>query len=785
MNDVSIPLLEERVLVLAPTAADAALSQSLLADAGMACHVCADLCGLCRAYGEGAGAILLTEEVLGASDSHCLLDMLHEQPAWSDVPILLLTSQGADSPVAVEAMEQLGNVTLLERPVRLNTLVSTLRMALRARRRQYELRNQVEAVRSSEGRLRVTLTSIGDAVITTDIRGRVTSLNPVAESLTGWPQAEAQGQPLEAVLRIIEEQSRQPVENPATKALREGQTVPLGNHTLLIAKNGTERPIDDSAAPIRDEQGTVSGVVLVFRDITERRRSEKQDADRLAAARFLASIVESADDAIITKSLDGTIQTWNAAAQRLLGYTAEQAVGRNITLIIPDDRLDEEREILTRLRAGQKIEHFETVRRRSDGQPIHISLTISPIKDEAGQVVGASKVARDITDRKQAEERIYGLMTELKDADRHKDEFLAMLAHELRGPLASLRNMLEFMKRADDNGNLLQQARDTMERQLRQMERLVDDLLDMSRISRNKLELRLERVELASVVHQSVETCRPLADCANQQVTVTLPPEPIHLHADPVRLAQVFNNLLTNSCKYTEPGGKIWLTAERHGSDVVVKVKDTGIGIPTDKLASVFEMFSQVQSALKRSQGGLGIGLTLVKRLVEMHGGTVGVTSEGSGKGCEFTVRLPLLVESPQDQKRPDSARRPQAAGLRILVVDDNRDSAASLAMLLKISGNETATAHDGIEAVAAAESFRPDVALLDIGLPKLNGHEAARRIREQPWGKSMVLVALTGWGTEEDRRQSKAAGFDHHMVKPVDFTDLMKLLAERQPTPV
>ena len=494
-------------------------------------------------------------------------------------------------------------------------------------------------------RLRTTLASIGDAVISTDTEGRITNMNAVAESLTGWKNEETTGQPLDSIFRIVNEETRQPVHNPATKAMKEGVIVGLANHTVLIAKDGTERPIDDSAAPIRCKEGEIVGCVLVFRDVTERRRLEQQQGEQLAAARLLAAIVESSEDAIITKSLDGIIQSWNAAAQRLFGYTAEQAVGRNISLIIPDDRLDEEREILTRLRAGHRIEHLETVRLRSNGQPVHISLTVSPIKDEAGRVVGASKIIRDITDRKETEERVYRLMADLKDADRRKDEFLATLAHELRGPLAPLRNMLEIMKRADGNGELLQQARDTMERQLGQMVRLVDDLFDVSRITRNKLELRMERVELASVIHQSVEACRPLAESANHEVTVTLPPEPIYLHADPVRLAQVFDNLLNNSCKYTEPGGKIWLTAERQGSDVVVKVKDTGIGIPTDKLASVFEMFSQVHSALQRSQGGLGIGLTLVKRLVEMHGGSVGVISEGPGRGSEFVVRLPVLIE--------------------------------------------------------------------------------------------------------------------------------------------
>ncbi len=384
----------------------------------------------------------------------------------------------------------------------------------------------------------------------------------------------------------------------------------------------------------------------------------------------------------------------------------------------------------------------------------------------------------DITERRRIER-------ELREADRRKDEFLAMLAHELRNPLAPLRNMLEIMKRGNGHAGLIEEARAMMDRQLGHMTRLVDDLLDVSRISQGRIELKREWVLLASVVYQSVEACRPLAECANHEVTVSLPPEPIHLHADPVRLAQIFGNLLNNACKYTEAGGRIGLSAElasggRQSPEVVVKIKDSGVGIPADKLDIIFGMFTQVDRTLERSQGGLGIGLTLAKRLVEMHGGSVQAFSEGTGRGSEFVVRLPVLLDKQRMQQpaEPTGNEQPAPPARRVLVVDDNTDSAASLAMLLKLAGNETYTAHDGLEAVKAAERFRPDVVLLDIGLPKLNGRDAARRIREQPWGTNMVLVALTGWGQDEDRRRSQEAGFDHHMVKPVDYADLNRLLA-------
>jgi signal transduction histidine kinase len=401
-----------------------------------------------------------------------------------------------------------------------------------------------------------------------------------------------------------------------------------------------------------------------------------------------------------------------------------------------------------------------------------------PILDERGEILEWFGTASDVTARKVAEERLQQLAADLAEADRRKDGFLAILAHELRGPLAPLANMLQIMKSADGDRELMWKARETMERQLWQMVRIVDDLLDVSRITRNKLELRKERVELASIIYQAVEACRSLAEGARHEVTVTLPDEPIHLVADPARLVQVFSNLLNNACKYTEPGGHISLTAQRREKDVIVKVRDTGLGISPDKRASIFDMFTQVNQSLDRAQGGLGIGLTLVKQLVEMHGGSVEATSDGLGLGSEFIVRLPALFGAPAASPAgPRSAASHALSGRRILVVDDNLDSAATLAMLLGFSGHELATAHDGLEAVEKAEHFLPEIVLLDIGLPKLNGLDAGRRIREQPWGKKMVLIALTGWGQEEDRRRSQDAGFDAHLVKPVDFTVLNSLL--------
>jgi len=625
---------------------------------------------------------------------------------------------------------------------------------------------------------RITLRSIGDAVITTDTQGCITYINEVGESLTGWSHKDALGQPLERVFQIVNEVTRLPVESPATRALRQGIVVGLANHTVLIQKDGKECPIDDSAAPIRNELGYVSGCVLIFRDVTAQRLVEREKANQLLTARLLASIVESSNDAIISKSLDGIIQSWNAAAERLFGFTSEEAIGRHISLVIPPDRLAEEEEIIASLRTGKRIEHYETERVRKNGQHIEVSLTISPIKDGSGNVIGASKIARDITERKRIEHDLQKLATDLANADRRKNEFLATLAHELRNPLAPMSNMLEVIKRAGTDGEIIKRAHETLERQLGQMVRLVDDLLDLNRITHDRLELRRSEVELSTVIQQAVEVARPLIDAAGHKLIIDLPDEPIYLNADRARLAQVFGNLLNNSSKYTRPHGTITLSEKRTDGEVVVTVKDTGAGIPQDKLASIFDMFMQVDGTAERSQGGLGIGLTLVKRLAEMHGGSIEARSAGEGQGSEFIVRLPVVSE-PATVSQPGPAIEPEPAPQRqILIVDDNRDSADSLAMLLEITGNKTYMAHDGEEAVEAIEKHRPEVVLLDIGLPKLDGHEVCRRVRQQLWGKDIVMIALTGWGQEDDRRKSEEAGFNGHLVKPVDYDKLLDLLS-------
>jgi signal transduction histidine kinase/CheY-like chemotaxis protein len=413
------------------------------------------------------------------------------------------------------------------------------------------------------------------------------------------------------------------------------------------------------------------------------------------------------------------------------------------------------------------------------------------------EYLGHVGMSLDVTERKQFEDA-------LSEADTRKNEFLAMLAHELRNPLAPLRNSLEILRRlvaleassaadaatpsesldarARNSGGAIESVVQTMERQIGQLVRLVDDLLDVSRISRGRVELRRERVELASVMQYAIEAARPLFENMDQELTVTLPLRPVYVQADPTRLAQVVGNLLNNAGKYTNRGGRIWLTVEVAGAaprcTAVIRVRDNGIGIDAEQLPRIFGMFVQVDTSLERSGSGLGIGLTLAKTLVEMHGGTVDVRSAGVGQGSEFIVRLPCMADDVVSAV-PPATREPLAVTTRrVLIVDDNRDSADSLATLLRLSGHETRAAYDGLEAVEAAITFRPHAILMDIGLPKLNGYEAARRIRERSMDADLVLVALTGWGQESDRRRSEEAGFDAHLVKPVDDGILTRLLA-------
>jgi PAS domain S-box-containing protein len=493
-----------------------------------------------------------------------------------------------------------------------------------------------------------------------------------------------------------------------------------------------------------------------------------------------AAILESALDAVITIDDLGNIIEFNPAAEKMFGWTLPEALQKTLMeLIVPSSPKENYRQGMARFLAageGPALDRrLELTGVRSDGAEFPIELAVTRIPFSGPPMF--TGYIRDITDRKRMEDELRGRANELLAADQRKNEFLATLAHELRNPLAPIRNGLQVWRLSEHDPELMEQAREMMERQLAQMVRLVDDLLDLSRVSRGTIELRRECVELSRIIEQAIETSRPAIDQAGHHLTLDVSNSPTYVNADLIRMAQVFSNILNNAAKYNEPGGQIHLSAYREGDDAVVQIKDDGIGIPSDMLPSIFDTFTQVNRKLERSQSGLGIGLSIVKTLVEMHDGTVEATSDGIGKGSEFIVRLPVvlsIVESPGDVLEPV---RPSGQR-RVLVVDDNRDAAISFAMMLRVMGNESKTAYDGLEAIQVAATYRPDIMFIDIGMPNLNGYETARHIRAQPWGKTMVLAALTGWGQDDDRRKSEEAGFDYHLVKPAEPSVVKTILS-------
>ena len=541
---------------------------------------------------------------------------------------------------------------------------------------------------------------------------------------------------------------------------------------LSYRYGGTRHVIAEYVPHVRAD-GVVDGFFALVTDVTEQKRAE-------AAQARLAAIVETSGDAITSISLDGTFLTWNAGAERLFGYEPAEAIGKRLELVVPAERSAEEREILERVTAGEVVGPYDTVRRSKDGRSVEVSVTVSPIRDASGEVVGASKVDRDIAGRLASERALRDSEQELREADRRKDEFLATLAHELRNPLAAVNSATELLVSASAlTPEQLDHTAGTVQRQVATMVRLVDDLLDMSRISRGALELRPARVTLMPIVEEAVASARPWIEARRQTVEVSGPSGPLEIQGDSVRLVQVLLNLLSNACDYTDPGGRIEVRVGQEEGDAIVAVRDTGVGIAPEKLDSVFEMFIRLQSP-GRGQAGLGIGLTLSRQLVQMHGGTLRAASDGPGSGSTFTVRLPL-AGSRREPPRPEPSRdrdgeRPKGSR-RVLVVDDNADAADMLAILLTAHGHVVRTAYDGRGALAEVAAFAPDAILLDLGLPDVNGVEVCRTVRAEPGGEELLVVAVSGWGQEEDKRRTAEAGFDAHLTKPARIEEVTRVL--------
>ena len=560
---------------------------------------------------------------------------------------------------------------------------------------------------------------------------------------------------------------------------RKSRELGIANRALL--SEVTERR--QAQAQLRELNETLERRVTErTQALMERKKIEEVAREQLRASeQFNQSLMDSTVDCIQVLDLDGGLLHMNSRgmAQMEIGDFAAHS-GRPWWSLWPDAERETLRSAVTQACAAGTAS-FTVLRPMADGTPKWWNVSVSPIRDAlSGQVVRLLAVSRDVTEARQTEEI-------LREAGEKKDKFIATLAHELRNPLAPIRNAVNLLRRRELADPQVAWCRDVIDRQVAQMTHLLEDLLDVSRITRTKLMLRREPLELAKVIEQAIETAQPFVDEAGQALTVTLPPAPVVLNGDLTRLAQVISNLLINAAKYTAAGGNIGLTAQREAGAVLIKVKDNGIGIAAEHLPHVFEMFGQVRSALEHSQGGLGIGLSLSKGLVEMHDGEIRAYSKGLGKGSEFVVRLPVASALPAPAEPAADRSAPAAKKYRIVVADDLRDSADSLQLLLQAMGHEVQVAYDGEQALGAVEAFAPDLAFIDLGMPNVNGYQACRRIREQPWGQRVVLIALTGWGEENDRRRTREAGFDHHVVKPLDPTTLEALIdtLEQQPSGV
>ncbi|HKI37080.1 MAG TPA: response regulator [Gemmataceae bacterium] len=749
--------------------------------------------GLGRIRAGGIDLVVLDQNLPGGVNGLDLYRQMKE--AGFSVPAILVTAFD-DEAVVLQALRAGVNDFVPKTHDYLDYLLPAIERVLKEARVERQLAE-------SQALLAGVIDSALDAVLTVDEDGRVALFNPAAEQTFRCAAAEALGRPVQRFLPAWPGSAGDGDPSRAsyrwdTEGLRaDGERLPLELAVSRAEANGRRR------------------WTCIARDVTERRRAEEErarlireqaarvEAERTSAAlraseqrlrsqhRWLEGVLNLMPvPLLLIEPVTACVLFANRAADGLAGgsfprgrpadeyhlvYHCTDAGGRRI----PDEQMPG-----VRVSRGERLDGFE-MNWHTAGvvRPLLVYADTPPAMH--GLPATCVVVFQDVSHLKQIE-------AELRDSHRRKDEFLATLAHELRNPLAPIRNALAILRLADGDSARLDQARGLMERQVRQMVRLIDDLLDISRITRGKIELRKERVTLAEVVNSAVESSRPLIDLGGHTLTVTLPPRPVHLEADPTRLAQVLLNLLNNAAKYTEPGGRIGLTASLLDSDgrfppctLEVRVRDTGIGIPKEMLPRVFDMFTQVERSVDRAQGGLGIGLSLVRGLVQLHGGTVEAHSDGPGRGSEFVVRLPLPAQEPAEARSAAVPPPPGSNGTggrrRVLVVDDNTDAAHSLAMLLGMMGYETSTANDGPAALREAAAARPDVVLLDIGMPGMSGYEVARELRRTPGLSAALLVAMTGWGQEEDRRRSLEAGFDRHLVKPVDLAALEQILAEER----
>jgi PAS domain S-box-containing protein len=626
----------------------------------------------------------------------------------------------------------------------------------------------------NEDRMRSVIDHVLDGIISIDAAGTITTFNPAAERIFGYSAEEVIGH---NVKMLMPDPYKREHDSYIGNYLRTGQAKIIGTGREVTGqrKDGRTFPMELAISEFSFGDGRYfTGIV---RDVTERKRAEEErkraEEELREAEERMRSVVDHVVDGIITIDERGNIQSYNPAAENIFGYTRNQVLGQNVKMLMPEPYHGEHDGYISNyLNTGKpKIIGIgrEVLGKRRDGTVFPMELAVSAF--HIGQRRYFTGIVRDITERKRLEDQLRQRVADLAEADRQKNDFLAMLSHELRNPLGPMRNALYIMKMAHSDPGVIGEAQGMIERQLQQLVRLVDDLLDVSRIIRGKIDLRKERVDLAQVIRRAVETAQPVIDANGHELDVVVPQQPIWVMGDLIRLAQVLANLLTNAAKYTTKPGRIAVMLTQQGGDAVIAVKDQGEGIPPELLPRVFELFVQGDHTLARSQGGLGIGLTLVRRLIEMHNGQVAASSGGTGLGSEFTVRLPMLPENIQASEASQALARASRKGAskRVLVVDDNVDAANSIAKILRLFGHDVRCVYDGPSALSEAQTYQPEVFVLDIGLPGMDGYQLAKRLRANDAFKRAPLIAVTGYGQDDDRARSREAGFNYHLTKPVD----------------